>query len=91
VRIAIGASLGDVMSVMVGRALRLAVAGVAVGSLAAWLAAPALGGMLYGIAPRDPATLIAVPVLLTAAAALAAYLPARRILRLDVINALRID
>ncbi len=91
VRIAIGASVGDVMSVMVGRALRMAVAGVAAGSVAAWLAAPALRGMVYGIAPRDPVTLIAVPLLLAAAAALAAYIPARRILRLDVVNALRVE
>ena len=91
VRLAMGASVGDVMSVMVGRALRIAVAGVAVGSLAAWLAAPALGGMLYGIAPRDPSTLPCRAALLPAAAALAAYIPARRILRLDVINALRTD
>jgi putative ABC transport system permease protein len=91
VRIAIGASAGDVMSVMVGRALRMAIGGVAAGSLAAWLAAPALAGMVYGIAPRDPVTLIAVPLLLMAAAALAAYIPARGILRLDVVHALRTD
>jgi ABC-type lipoprotein release transport system permease subunit len=47
--------------------------------------------MVFGIAPRDPATLATVPVLLTAAAALAAYVPARRILRLDVVNALRVE
>ena len=91
VRIAIGASGGAVMSLMLKRATRLAVAGVAAGSLAAWVAAPALGGMVYGIAPRDPATLIGVPALLIAAAVLAAYVPARRILRLDVVHALRVE
>ena len=47
--------------------------------------------MVYGIAPRDPATLLGVPALLVAAAVLAAYVPARRILRLDVVHALRVE
>ena len=89
VRIAMGASGGDVMSLMLGARSRMAVAGVAAGRWRPGLAAPALGGMVYGIAPRDPATLIGV----AAAArwpppALAAYVPARRILRLDVVHAL---
>lgn len=54
-------------------------------------AALALRAMLYGIGPRDPLTVLGSGALLTAAAALAAYLPARRILRLDVVNALRVD
>jgi putative ABC transport system permease protein len=91
VRIAMGANARQVVSLMLGRAVRMAVAGVVAGALAAWVAAPALGGMVYGIAPRDPATLLAVPVLVTAVAVLAAYLPARRILRLDVVHALRVD
>jgi putative ABC transport system permease protein len=91
VRIAMGAGSGDVVALMLKRAVRMAVAGVAAGSLAAWLAAPALGGMVYGIAPRDPATLGAVALLLVSAAVAAAYLPARRILRLDVVHALRVD
>ena len=91
VRIAMGASAGDVISLLLTRAVRLAAAGVAAGTAAAWLAAPALGGLLYGIAPRDPSTLAIVPALLVAAATLAAYLPARRILRLDVVHALRTD
>jgi ABC-type antimicrobial peptide transport system permease subunit len=91
VRIAMGAGRRDVVSLLVTRAVRLALGGVAAGSAIAWMAAPALGGMVFGIAPRDPATLATVPVLLTAAAALAAYVPARRILRLDVVNALRVE
>ena len=47
--------------------------------------------MLYGIAPRDLSTLAMAAGLVVAVAALAAYLPARRILRLDVIGALRVD
>jgi ABC-type lipoprotein release transport system permease subunit len=47
--------------------------------------------MLYGIRPRDPLTLAGAAVAITAAAALAAYLPARRILRLDVLATLRVE
>ena len=91
VRIAMGASTGDVIALLLVRAGKLSVAGVAAGAAAAWLAAPALGSLLYGVAPRDPATLVLVPILLVAAAMLAAWLPARRILRLDVVHALRAD
>jgi putative ABC transport system permease protein len=91
VRIALGASGADVVSLVVRRALRTATAGVATGSAVAWLAAPALGGMLYGIAPRDPSTIAIAAALVVIAATLAAYVPARRILRLDVISALRVD
>ena len=91
VRIAMGASGADVMSLVVTRALRIAIAGVVAGSMVAWLAAPTLGGMVYGIAVRDPSTLAIAASLLVAAAALAAYVPARRILRLDVISSLRAE
>ena len=86
-----GASGADVVSLVVRRALRTAAAGVAAGSAAAWLAAPALGGMLYGIAPRDGSTIAIAATIVVIAATLAAYLPARRILRLDVISSLRVD
>jgi putative ABC transport system permease protein len=91
VRMALGATHGDVLSLVVIRAMKLAIGGVAVGSVLAWFTTPALRAMLYGIGPRDPLTLCGAAVLLTAAAALAAYVPARRILRLDLINALRGD
>jgi putative ABC transport system permease protein len=91
VRLALGATTRDVLSLVVSRAVKLAIGGVVAGSILAWFATPALRAMLYGIGPRDPLTLIGSGALLTAAAALAAYLPARRILRLDVVNALRVD
>jgi putative ABC transport system permease protein len=91
VRIALGASRRDVMSLVMRRALKTAALGVIAGWLLAWLAAPALRGMVYGVAPRDPATFVLVAVVLLTAAALAAYLPARSILRLDVLAALRVE
>jgi putative ABC transport system permease protein len=91
IRIALGATAGDVVMLTLRNAVTMAMAGVAAGSIVAWLAAPALGGMVYGIAPRDPVTLAAAAGLLTTAAAIAAYLPARRILRLDVLASLRVE
>jgi putative ABC transport system permease protein len=91
VRIALGASGSNVVSLVVGRACKISGAGVAAGSVAAWMAAPALGGMVYGVAPRDPATLIVAASVLIATSALGAYLPARSIRRVDVVNALRIE
>ena len=87
----LGATTRDVLTLVVTRAVRLAIGGVVAGSILAWFATPALRAMLYGIGPRDPLTLLGSGALLTAAAALAAYVPARRILRLDVVNALRND
>ena len=91
VRIALGARRGDVMSLVVGRALRTATAGIVCGWLLAWTLVPALRGMLYGLAPHDPTTFIVVGSALTLAAAVAAYIPARRILQLDVVAALRVE
>jgi putative ABC transport system permease protein len=91
VRIALGATRGDIVSLVVGRALRTSMAGIACGWLLAWAIVPALRGMLFGLAPRDPATFVVVACALVAAAAAAAYIPARRIMRLDVLAALRVD
>jgi putative ABC transport system permease protein len=89
VRIALGATSRDVLSLVVRRTVKMALAGVIAGSVLAWFATPALRAMLYGIGPRDPLTLVASAATLTAAAAIAAYVPARRLLRLDVVRALR--
>ena len=51
--------------------------------------APVLGGLLYGITPRSPWTLAGAALLLVTTAIGAAYLPARRLLRLDVVHSLR--
>jgi putative ABC transport system permease protein len=91
VRLALGATEREVIALVVLRAMKVTAGGVAAGVLLAWFATPALEAMLYGVGPRDPATLAGAAAGLTIAAALAAYVPARRILRLDVVNALRID
>jgi len=91
VRLALGANGRSIVALTVRRALVMALIGVAAGSLVAALAAPALRSMLYGIGPRDPLTFAVVIAILLASAAVAAYVPARRILRLDVLATLRVE
>jgi putative ABC transport system permease protein len=89
VRLALGATRGDVVKTMMRSAVGLTVAGTCAGLAVAMLAMAGLESMLFGIAPRDPATLTAVPLALVACAALAAYVPARRAARVDPAITLR--
>ena len=89
IRLALGATQHGIVGLTVRRAARMAALGVGAGAAIAWVAAPALGGLVYGIAPRNPWILAGAAVVLTTTALIAAYLPARRLLRFDVVHALR--
>jgi predicted permease len=89
IRLAIGASAGDVQRRIVAQTLRLAAIGMAIGAGASWLLAQSASSLLYGVTARDPATFLGMLVVLTAVAVLAGYLPARRASRIDPIVALR--
>jgi putative ABC transport system permease protein len=91
VRVALGAKAGDVLMMFVGRGLRLAAVGVAVGLIAAAVLTRLMQSVLYGITPTDPTTFAAVGVGLLAVAALASWLPARRAARVDPMVALRAE
>jgi len=91
VRVALGARTGDVLMMFVGRGLRLAAVGVAVGLIAAAALTRLMQSVLYGITPTDPMTFAAVGVGLLAVAALASWLPARRAARVDPMVALRAE
>jgi len=91
IRIALGATPSSIRSLFVGRALRLAGLGTAAGIAAAIPAARLLSGLLYGVAPADPATLAASSGLLVAVAAFAALIPARRAAATNPLDALRPD
>jgi putative ABC transport system permease protein len=89
VRLALGADRRDILSLVVGRGMRLAGIGLLVGIAAAFGAVRVLARMLFGVRPLDPATFTMVTVTLGLIALLACYLPARRAMGVDPIVALR--
>jgi len=89
VRMALGATRGDVQRLVLRDGLRLALQAAAVGVAGALLMTRALASLLYGIAPHDPATLGACALVLTLCAAAASWAPARRASRVDPVVALR--
>ncbi|MGB2653899.1 MAG: FtsX-like permease family protein, partial [Candidatus Acidiferrum sp.] len=91
IRMALGASSVQVMGMVIGSGLRLAAAGIAVGILVALGATRSLTTLLYQVAPKDPLTFVAVPILFVATAIAACYLPARRATHVDPLVALRFE
>ncbi|HEU4508115.1 MAG TPA: ABC transporter permease [Pyrinomonadaceae bacterium] len=91
VRMALGAGTGNVLSLIVGHALKLTLIGVLVGLPVAFVLSRLTESLLFGVTPTDPATFVAIPLMLIAAAALASYLPARRATRIDPVIALRYE
>jgi len=91
IRMALGASARDLQSRIILQTLGLAAIGMLVGSAVSWILARALSGLLYGVTPADPVTFLGMLIVLTAVAALAGYLPARRASRIDPMVALRAD
>ena len=89
VRMALGASGGEVLRLIVGQGLRLTSVALLLGLGAALGATRLIASQLFGVTPSDPVTFATVPLVLCAVAALACYLPARRASRLDPLTALR--
>jgi len=87
-RMAIGARPGQVMKMIVGGGMTLALAGVAIGVAGALALSRLVRTMLFEVEPSDPASYLATAVLLLAVAALACYIPARRAMRVDPVVAL---
>jgi putative ABC transport system permease protein len=91
IRMALGASSVQVMRMVIGSGLQLAMVGIAAGVLVALGATRSLTTLLYQVAPNDPLTFVAVPILFLAVAIAACYLPARRGMRVDPLVALRYE
>ena len=91
IRMALGASRGEVLSLVVGRGIRLVAAGTAIGIPAALGLMRYLQSVVYGVHPVDPVTYAAVVILLSIVALAACYIPARRATKVDPLVALRYE
>ena len=91
VRVALGAQRTDVLNLIIRHGLLLTVIGLVIGLGIAFGAGHLLSSLLYGIAPTDPATFIAVAIVLCAVVFLACYIPARRAISVDPLVALRYE
>jgi putative ABC transport system permease protein len=91
IRMALGARSGQVVCMILREALLVALAGVAVGAVAALGLARLISGLLFGVAPTDPWTFGCIALLLAVVALLAAAAPARRATRVDPLVALRCE
>ena len=89
IRVALGASTGNVLGMVFRRGLAATGIGLAGGLAAAYGMARLLASLVFGVSATDPATFVGIPLTLIAAAALAIYLPARRAARIDPTAALR--
>jgi ABC-type antimicrobial peptide transport system permease subunit len=89
IRLALGADQSDILKLIVGNGLRLAVVGLASGLALALVLTRTISALLYETSRTDPATFAAVVVLLGFVAMLASYVPARRAARIAPVEALR--
>ena len=91
VRAALGAQPRDVLQLIVGQALKLAVLGLGIGLPLALALGWVMAGTLFGVVALDPLTFVGFTVLLLGVALLAGYLPARRAMKVEPITALRYE
>ena len=91
IRLALGARKNELKWMFVRSALTLTAIGVAIGIAGAAALTQTMKSLLFGISPLDPLTYLTVPLVLTAAAVLASYLPARRAAAINPVEALRVE
>ena len=86
---ALGAGANDVLRLMISRGLRLTIAGIVIGAVAALTLTRLMGNLLYKVSPRDPLAFALAFVIMTVVALVACFLPAWRAARIDPVQALR--
>ena len=91
VRLALGARSRDIVAPVVRQGAVLAALGLAIGMSGAMALSRLVENLLYRVAPHDPLTVAAVPLVIGSVSLLACYLPARRAARIDPLRALRVE
>jgi putative ABC transport system permease protein len=89
IRLTLGAQQSDILKMVLLQGLKLALAGVAAGMIAAFALTRLLSNLLFAVAATDPATYVVIPAMLLAVALLACYIPARRAMQVDPAVSLR--
>ncbi len=90
-RLAFGAETGTILRLVIGQGLVLAGTGIAIGVAAAFAVTRVMANFLFGVTATDPLTFIVIPAVLLAVAILASYIPARRAMSVDPMEALRAE
>jgi ABC-type antimicrobial peptide transport system permease subunit len=91
IRVALGAESSRIARMVVWQGMRLAVAGIVVGTIAALSLARLMTALVFGVPPHDPVVFVSIPLLLGFVALAAAWIPARRASRIDPLLTIRAD
>jgi len=91
IRMALGAGNNQVVGLVLGQGMAIALAGIAVGVVGAYGLSRLTASLLYGVSPSDPMTYTAVAAVIAAVAVAACVVPIRRATRVDPLEAIRAD